>query len=92
MVSDNGKTFKGAAKTIRRIITHPEVKRHLPGRRVEWTFNIVRAPWWGGLFERPVRPMKRCLRMVAGKARLSYKELLTILCENEAVINSRPLS
>ena len=36
-------------------------------------FNIVRAPWWGGMFERLVCPMKRCLRKVAGKARLSYK-------------------
>ena len=47
MVSDNGKTFKSAAK----LLTNPvvsEVKNHLLPLYVKWTFNIERASWWGG--------------------------------------------
>ena len=92
VVSDNGKTFKGAARIIRRILTHKDVQQHLAGLRVEWTFNVERAPWWGGMFERLVRSTKRCLRKIVGKAKLSYEELLTTLTEIEMVINCRPLS
>ena len=77
MVSDNGKTFVAAAKTI---------------QDVKWTFNVPKAPWWGGVFERLVRSVKRCLKKMLGLARLSYDELLTALIEVEMVLNSRPLT
>lgn len=77
MVSDNGKTFKAAAKSV---------------REVKWTFNVPKAPWWGGVFERLVRSVKRCLKKMLGHARLSYDELLTALVEVERVLNSRPLT
>ena len=44
------------------------------------------------LVERLIGPMKCCLCKIIGQARLSYDELLTILVEVEAVINSQPLS
>ena len=92
MLSDNGKTFKGAARAIKAVVTHSEVLKYLSGIRVKWTFNIPKAPWWGGVFERMVQSTKRCLRKVIGQARFSYDELLTALTEVELVINSRPLS
>ncbi|GBN89021.1 hypothetical protein AVEN_71169-1 [Araneus ventricosus] len=36
--------------------------------------------------------MKQILRRVLGKAFLSYEEMVTVLCDTESVINSRPLS
>ena len=77
MVSDNGKTFKAAEKAL---------------RDVKWVFNVPKAPWWGGVFERMVRCVKRCLRKMVGQAKLSEDELLTSLVEVEAVLNSRPLT
>ena len=77
MVSDNGKTFKAAAKTL---------------QDVRWTFNVPKAPWWGGVFERLIRSVKRCLKKMFGLSRLSYDELLTALVEVEMVLNSRPLT
>ncbi|XP_057302253.1 uncharacterized protein LOC130636526 [Hydractinia symbiolongicarpus] len=50
------------------------------------------APWWGGMFERLVRSVKRCLKKTLHNTRLSYEELLTVLAEIQAVINNRPLT
>lgn len=92
IISDNGKTFKAAAKTIQAVTNSREVQEHLAGLGVEWKFNVERAPWWGGIFERMVRSTKRCLKKIIGRAKLTYDELLTSLIEVEMVINSRPLT
>ena len=44
-LSDNGKTFKAAAKFIKTVFKDEIVLNHLSGRRVEWIFNIEKAPW-----------------------------------------------
>lgn len=59
---------------------------------IDWRFNIERAPWWGGVFERMIQSTKRCIRKTIGKARLTYDELITVLAEVEMILNSRPLS
>ena len=92
LVSDNGKTFKGAARVIKKIVTHPIVTRYLVGLNIEWKFNIERAAWWGGVFERMIGLTKRCLRKLVGRTTLTYEELLTAVAEVEMVLNSRPLS
>ena len=58
VVSDNGSTFKAAAKEIKRIMSHPTVKQYLSSTNIQWRFNIERAPWWGGFFERMVQLLK----------------------------------
>lgn len=92
MVSDNGKTFKSASKIIRGVLDRPEVKNHFAELRVEWRFNLEKAPWWGGIFERMIKSTKRCLKKSIGRAYLTYDELSTLVTEIEAVLNSRPLT
>jgi hypothetical protein len=92
MVSDNGKTFKAAAKRIDAVIHHEDVQRHFAGTGVQRLFNIEKAPWWGGMFERLISSTKRCLKKVISRAKLDYDELLTVVTEVEMIINSRPLS
>ena len=58
---------------------------------VEWQFNLAKAPWWGGMFERLVQMVKRCLKKMIGRACLTYDELSTVIIEVKGVINSRPL-
>ena len=81
IVSDNAQTFKAASKFLNRV----------GQQTIQWSFNLPRAPWWGGVFERLIRSVKRCLRKVVGGARLTRDELNTVVTEVEMVINARPL-
>jgi hypothetical protein len=80
-VSDNGRTFKGKA-----------LKRFNAAKNIRWRYNLSRAPWWGGLYERLIKSTKRCLKKAIGSRCVSYEELETVLIEVEAVLNSRPLT
>ncbi|KAJ8968120.1 hypothetical protein NQ317_003181 [Molorchus minor] len=60
--------------------------------RIKWKFNPPGAAWWGGWWERVIRILKNLLRRQLGKASISFEELYMIICDCEAVINSRPLT
>ncbi len=92
MISDNGKTFKSAAIIIAQLLNTPEERKYFTQLNVEWQFNLEKAPWWGGIFERMIRSAKCCLKKTVGKSCLTRDELLTLVGEIEAVLNSRPLT
>ena len=92
MVSDNGRTFKAAVKLLSDIVAHPEVEEYFANNRIQWSFNLEKALWWGGIFERMVRSVKRCLRKTIERGKLTMDELVTAIVEVEMIVNSRPLT
>ena len=63
--SDNAKTFKAAADWVKAIIKSERFQDYLSESCIsKWQFNLSRAPWWGGQFERMVGLMKQCLYSV----------------------------
>ena len=92
IVSDNAKTFKSTAKFLKKLCEQGVVQEVLSSKRIEWKFNLERAAWYGGFFERMIGTMKRCLRKVTGNAKLTADEFTTVLSEVECTLNSRPLT
>ena len=91
-ISDNGKTFQAAAKATAALFNDKDVHEYLSSMNVEWSFNIKKASWWGGFFERMVKSATRCLRKMIGQSKFNMDELSTAVAEVEAIINSRPMS
>ncbi|KAK3730502.1 hypothetical protein QZH41_015700 [Actinostola sp. cb2023] len=75
--SDNARTFVGAANWMAR------------DKRL---FNLSRAPWWGGQFERMVRLVKATMNKSIGNGWLRWKELQEVLVDVEVTLNNRRLS
>ncbi|XP_023312397.1 uncharacterized protein LOC108915573 [Anoplophora glabripennis] len=91
LYSDNGTNFRGTDNAFANL-DWDAITRETNTQRILWRFNPPSAPWWGGSFERLVGVVKRLLRKVLGKASLGYEDLMTLLCDCEAVVNARPLT
>ena len=63
--------------------------RHLTGQSTGWVTIPHRAPHFGGICEAAVKSMKGHLRRILRLQTLEYEELLTILQQIEAILNSR---
>ena len=70
--------------------TGRELKDYLSTLSTSWRYILV-SRWWGGFWERIVQVVKRSIRNFLSKSKLTYEELLTVICEIESVVNSRPL-
>ena len=50
----NGSTFVGAAGWLRKTVRDEKFSQFLAQNEIVWQFNLSRAPWWGGQFERMI--------------------------------------
>jgi len=95
MYSDNGTSFVGADKELRRAIKQinsSEAPDILSRRGTQWHFIPPRAPHMGGAWERLVRSVKASLRAIFRDACVHEPTLHTTLVEIEHMVNSRPLA
>ena len=67
---------------------HGELSKH----SITGKFNLARAPWWGGQFERLIGIFKSALYKVVGKGLLTFEELSEVVLDIEICMNNRPLS
>ena len=59
--SDNAKTFKAGAKWLNSINRDEQFHDFLIKEKIIWKFNLSRAPWWGGQYERLIGLTKQSL-------------------------------
>ena len=89
--TDNGKNFVGMGNLLDSI-NWDQIIKTSSIQKISWHFNPPTAAWWGGFWERLIGVLKRLLKRVLKRACLSYEEMYTVLCDCEAVINSRPIT
>jgi hypothetical protein len=97
--SDEGTNFVGAKTEVaelRKLVTssphHDATIDFLTPKGIRFHTNPPAAPHHGGLWEAAVKSMKFHLRRVMGDRHLTTEEFTTLLCEIEAILNSRPLT
>ena len=73
--SDIGKTFVGAAKWIKQVMRDKKFQNFLAHQGIQWQFNLSRALWCGGQFERMVELFKGALHKSIRNGMLSWPEL-----------------
>lgn len=91
IISDNAKTFKAGSDWLSQLRIDTGLHNYLAKNYITWQFNLSRAPWWGGFFERLIGIMKSCLSKMIGNAMLSFDELEEVLIDIEFIMNNRPL-
>jgi len=96
MYSDNGTNFVGANKELRAYIQQLHKDYHLDKSiklsGMQWHFNPSATPHFGGLWESAVKSTKTHLVKCTKGALFTFEELSTLLCQVEAVLNSRPMT
>ena len=52
IISDNVKTFKSAVKLLMKLESQVSIGHSPTGYHTQWVFNLEKASWWAGIFER----------------------------------------
>lgn len=97
--SDNATNFCGARNHLRELYiffqnqeNSSTINEFLSQNQTTWQFIPPRSPHWGGLWESAIKGAKYHMKRLIGNANLTLEEFSTILCQIEAILNSRPLS
>ena len=90
--SDNAKTFIAANKWLKRAQKDEKLHHFLVVNKIEWRFNLSRAPWWGGQYERLIGLFKRAFYKTIGNGMLTLEELEDVVLDVEVALNNRPLT
>jgi hypothetical protein len=93
--SDNGTKFVGVEKELKETILERGSAGNISNFATQQGINFHFIPpcssHMGGIWEAGVKSMKFHLHQVAGNAELTFEEFCTLLCQTEAVLNSRPI-
>lgn len=95
--SDNGTNFVKSNKILHSLNEaeleqyQSQVDEELLSKEIEWKFAPPGSPHHNGLAEAAVKSMKFHLKRALGEKVLTFEEMCTLLCQIEAVVNSRPI-
>ncbi|XP_075258345.1 uncharacterized protein LOC142350383 [Convolutriloba macropyga] len=89
--SDNALYFTSTAKTFEESsFTTTEIQKYAESKKIAWKFIPPGAPHFGGTWERLIGMSKRLFFNIAGSRKLQEDSFSTLICQVEALLNSRP--
>ena len=91
-ISDNSGTFKTTARWIKDIRKNEKLQDYLTAHKIQWRFNLAKSSWWGGIYERLIRDLKKALYKSLGRCHLSFDNLEMVIMDIEINMNNRPLT
>lgn len=92
---DRGTNFVGGERELREAVdslNHAKIHETLLTKGIDWQFNPPHSSHFGGIWERQIRTIRKVMNAVMKEQVLSDDGLMTLMCEVEAIINSRPLT
>ena len=92
IVSDNAAVFKTTATWIKKIRKSEELQDFLAQQQIEWQFNLSKSPWWGGLYERLIKEVKRTLYKTMGRTHLEHAQFEAVVMDIKQHLNNCPLT
>ena len=95
--SDQGTNFVGAENELKRALQEMDdakIKAELLKHNIDWIRNPATASNFGGAWERQIRSVRNIMAALIKQHghSLDDESLRNLLCEVEAVLNSRPLT
>ena len=95
VISDYGSQLKLGYSVILKVwntvVQSQDVQCYSANHGISWNFITEYSPWQGGFYERLIGVTKRVLRKTLGTAKVTSVELMTLITEVEAIVNTRPL-
>ena len=89
--SDHGKTFVGTEKWLKQVKRDEKIQDYLVHENTKLQFNLSRAAWWGGQFERLIELVKTALNKTIGSGMLTLTALCEVALDVEIASNNRTL-
>ena len=65
----------------------PGVARLL-SKAADYLFNLSKLPWWGGLYERLIKDVKKRFYKTEGRTSLQYEQVETMVMDIERYLNN----
>ena len=94
ILSDNRSNFIGADRELREALDklgQHKIYNDLSSQNIKWTSNTPLCPWKRGACESIVKLTKKAMKAVMKDRIYHEKLLITLPCEIEAMLNSRPI-
>ena len=92
IISDNAQVFKATASWIKEIRRSEQLQDYLAKQEIRWQFNLSKSPWWGGMYERLLKDVKKTLYKTLGRTHLTFEQLEAVIVDIEKHLNNRPLT
>ena len=94
---DNGSNFIGGKNELAKefkTLNQDRIQNKLIGEDIQWIFNPPCSSHFGGVWEREIRSIRKVLMGLLQEQPLKFSDdtLNTLMCEVEAILNSRPLT
>lgn len=92
IISDKAATFKTTATWIKGIHKSKKLQDFLSQQEISWQFNISKSPWWGEMYERLIKEIKKKVYKTLGKTHLTLELHEAVVIDIEKHLKNRPLT